>query len=148
MKTTTNNQQVNATSVLLPYALTLVVAMAAIQILIALTGGVPTLLSGILTAVVAVGIALWYWRHVRQLSKIRFGGSMAHAIAFAIITTSFNLHALIHVLVVGKAGGLEAAAHDLFSTPWFGTTLVMSSLWGLGLVLALLGSVLGRGWRD
>lgn len=139
----------NARSLLLPYALTLITAMVLIQAVIALTGGEVTVLAGALTAVVAVGIAVWLWRTNRELTHVRFGVVIAHALAFATVTTSFNLHAVVRTVALGSGeGGFEAAAQDLLATPWFGATLVMSAVWGLGLLVHLTGAVLGRGWED
>ncbi|WP_146070453.1 hypothetical protein [Arthrobacter sp. 08Y14] len=140
---------VNARTVLLPYLLVLVAAMAGVQAAIAFTGGDITLLAGILTALVAAGIAVWFWRNYRKLTKIRFGLAIAHTLAFVTVTASFNLHAVIRALSLGSAGGADgAAAHELLSTPWFGATLVMSAAWGAGLLVHLAGVVLGRGWED
>lgn len=140
---------VNARTLLLPYALTLVVSMGIIQTVIALTGGQITLLAGILTAVVALGIAVWLWRNQRRLTRVRFGKAIAHAIAFVTVTTSFNAHAVLRALILGAGPeGSETVSHDLLATPWFGATLIMSAAWGLGLLIHLVGVVLGRGWED
>ena len=139
----------NARALLLPYTLGLVVAMAIVQIVIAATGGDVTLLAGILTAVVALGIAVWLWRNLTALKRVRFGLVIAHAIAFVTVTTSFNLHAILRVMFLGfEVDGAGDAARTLLESSWFGATLVMSALWGLGLLVHLLGSVLGRGWED
>jgi hypothetical protein len=140
---------VNARSLLLPYLLTLFTAMVLIQVVIAMTGGEVTVLAGALTALVAVGIAAWLWRNYRTLTHVRFGVAIAHGIAFAAVTTSFNAHAVLRTMLLGSGdGGSDAAARDLLATPWFGATLVMSAAWGLGLLIHLTGSVLGRGWED
>lgn len=139
----------NARSLLLPYALALIIAMAIVQAVIALTGGEVTILASALTGLVALGIVVWLLRHYRQLAHVRFGGAIAHAIAFASVTTSFNVHALLRTMALGsQGGGFDAAAHNLLATPWFGATLGMSAAWGLGLLIHLTGSVLGRGWED
>lgn len=123
--------------------------MVLIQAVISVTGGEIGVVAGALTAVVAVGIAAWLWRNYRQLTRIRFGLAMAHAIAFAAVTTSFSLHAVVRMLVPGaSAGGEAAAAAELLGTPWFGATLLMSSVWGVGLLVHFAGVVLGRGWED
>lgn len=66
---TTLPHTVNARTLLLPYALTIVIAMAAIQATIALTGGNITLLSGALTATVAVGALIWGTATIEHSSK-------------------------------------------------------------------------------
>lgn len=146
---TTNQTSVNARRLLLPYALILSIAMAGVQTVIALTGGQIGLLAGLLTAAVALGIVVWLWSNRRELRRVRFGQVVAHAVAFVVITSSFNLHAAIRsVALAGEADGFQLAAHDLLATPWFGATLVMSSVWGLGLLIHLIGAILGRGWED
>lgn len=140
---------VNSRSLLLPYMLTLVAAMLIIHIVIALTGGSITLLAGAMTAVAALGIAAWLWRNHRALRHVRFGMVIAHVTAFIIVTVSYNLHALIRVFVLGFGDAPPTgAAGQILSSSWFGATLVMSSLWGLGLLIHLLGAILGRGWED
>ena len=139
----------NARTLLLPYTLGLVVAMLIVQIVIAATGGDVTLLAGGLTAVVALGIAVWLWRKLPVLKRVRFGVVIAHAIAFITVTTSYNLHATLRVMSLGfEVDGAGDAARNLLESSWFGATIVMSGLWGLGLLVHLLGSVLGRGWED
>ncbi|KAD3633090.1 hypothetical protein GD627_09630 [Arthrobacter yangruifuii] len=135
----------NARSILLPYTLVLVTAMLLIQIGIALNDGAVGLLAGILTAAVAAGTAAWMWRSYRRLIRVRFGFAVAHAIAFVTVTTSFNLHAAFLVFAAGS--GTEAA-DILLGSPWFGATVLMSAAWGMGLLVHLAGSVLGRGWED
>lgn len=141
-------QTANARSLLLPYALTLIVAMLVIQSVIAVTGGDVTILAGLLTAIVAIGIAVWVVVKRRTLLHVRFGLVIAHAIAFITVTTSFNLHAVVRIIITGSDGGALAAAQSLLGSSWFGATLVMSAFWGFGLLIHLLGSVLGRGWED
>lgn len=138
----------NARSILLPYTLGLIIAMLIVQIVIALTGGEVTVLAGALTAVVALGIAGWLWRNHRALRHVRFGGVIAHAIAFVTVTTSYNLHALIQIVALRFGDAPVSIAGPILSSSWFGATLVMSALWGLGLLLHLIGTILGRGWED
>ncbi|GAA3666514.1 hypothetical protein GCM10023081_01760 [Arthrobacter ginkgonis] len=139
---------VNARSLILPFVLVLTAAMLVVQIVIIVEGGVPGLYSGILTGIVALGIAVWVRHWYRTLLRVRFGIAIVHASAFAAVTTSFNLHGLVQVLITSGGQGFEAAAGLLLSTPWFGVTLGMSALWGLGLMVHLLGAILGRGWED
>ncbi|SMX96660.1 hypothetical protein [Brevibacterium linens] len=139
----------NARTLLLPYALGLIMAMLIVQVVIAATGGEVTVLAGILTAVVALGIAVWLWRNRRVLKRVRFGVVIAHVIACVTVTTSYNLHAVIRLIA---AGGTDTTASDILRNAlgggWFGVTIVMSALWGFGLLIHLVGAVLGRGWED
>ena len=140
---------VNVRSILQPYIIGLVAAMLLIQTVIVLAGGKITVLSGVLTALVAIGIAAWLWRNYRKLCQVRFGVAIAHAIAFGTVSTSFNLHLVVSTISLGSGvDGFNAAAENLLATPWFGATLVLSAVWGLGLIIHLIGAVLGRGWED
>lgn len=139
----------NARALLLPYTLGLVVAMVVVQIVIAATGGEITILAGGLTALVAIGIAVWLWRTLRVLMRVRFGVAIAHVIAFVIVTASFNLHAIVRVMAIGfEVDGAGDTVRNLLESSWFGATIVMSGLWGLGLLIHLIGSVIGHGWED
>lgn len=149
--TTTPRRAVPADTrtLLLPFALGLAAAMVAVQLVIAGTGGQITAVAGILTALVALGIAIWLLRTRRALARVRFGGAVAHAIAYVTVTTSFTLHAVLRTIALaGADDGFEVASRLLLATPWFGATLVMSALWGIGLLMHLIGAVLGRGWED
>lgn len=140
---------VNARVLLLPYVLTLMVAMGIIHAVINFTGGHITLLTGVFTAVVALGIATWLLVNYRALTRVRFGVAIAHAIAFVTVTTSFNVHAVLRAAALGSGPeGFEIVSHHLLATPWFGATLVMSAFWGVGLLIHLVGAVFGRGWED
>ncbi|MEY8570615.1 hypothetical protein [Brevibacterium linens] len=139
----------NARALLLPYTLGLVVAMVVVQIVIAATGGEITILAGGLTALVAIGIAVWLWRTLRVLMRVRFGVAIAHVIAFVIVTASFNLHAIVRVMAIGfEVDGAGDTVRNLLESSWFGATIVMSGLWGLGLLIHLIGTVIGHGWED
>ncbi|MDJ1371247.1 hypothetical protein [Gulosibacter molinativorax] len=123
--------------------------MGVTQATIALAGGEITPFVGLLTAAVALGIVVWLWRNYRRLTQVRYGVAVAHAIAFVTVTTSFNAHAVLRTLILGSGPeGFETVSRDLLTTPWFGATLIMTAAWGLGLLIHLLGTVLGRGWED
>ena len=119
----------NARALLLPYTLGLVVAMAVVQVVIAATGGEVTILAGGLTALVAIGIAVWLWRTLRVLMRVRFGVAIDHVIAFVIVTASFNLHAIVRVMAIGfEVDGAGDTVRNLLESSWFGATIVMSGL--------------------
>src|SRR5699024_10466180 len=141
-------QSTDVRSLLLPYTLSLVGGMAAVQICIAVTGGEITVLAATLTAIVALGLLIWAWRHRRRLTRVRFGGVIAHTIGDVVGTTSFIPHPAVRVVHLGAGGGIETSADTLLASPWFGATLVISPLWGLGLLLLLLRTVLGHDWED
>lgn len=147
--TSQTSSPANARTLLLPYLLGIITAMLIVQVVIAATGGEVTVLTGILTAVVALGIAVWLWRNLRALKRVRFGVAIAHVIAFVTVTTSFNLHAIIRLMAAGATDTTASdVLHDALGGGWFGVTIVMSALWGLGLLIHLIGAVLGRGWED
>ncbi|WAP50763.1 hypothetical protein OL239_12165 [Arthrobacter sp. ATA002] len=84
----------------------------------------------------------------RKLLHVRFGFAIAHTIAFLTVTVSFTAHAVVRAVSLGATGGEGAVAQELLATPWFGATLLMSAAWGVGLLIHLTGSILGRGWED
>lgn len=141
------SKKLDSRAVFLPYMLSLLVAMTAIQVLIAVTGGEITLVATIALAVVAIAMVIWVLVNYKVLRRIRFGSVLANVIGFVVVTTSFNLHALIRVIVLSEQGA-AATAEAFFGTAWFGLTLGMSAIWGVGVIFHLVGSVLGRGWDD
>lgn len=144
---TIDTSTINARSLLLPYLLGMIASTALVQVVIAVRGSHVDAVAGLLTAAVALGIAVWLVSNRRALSHVRFGWVIAHAIAFVTVTTSFNAHAVIKALASPSgSGGYDAAASGELASQWIGTTLVMSTLWGFGLLIHLTGSVLGRGW--
>jgi hypothetical protein len=139
---------VNSRDVLLPYTLVLLAVVSALQIVIAATGGEIGILAGALTALMAIGVAAWFWRSYAKLRRIRFGVVVAHTITFVAVTTSFAIGALASTIALVSQDQSGLAAERLLSTPWFGATLVMSAIWGIGLFAHLVGTVVGRGWED
>src|SRR5690625_7756049 len=87
-------------SLLLPYTLSLVGGMAAVQIFIAVTGGEITVLAPSLTATVAPWLVAWAWHYRRRLARVRFGEVIAHAIAYAVMASSFSARATIRGIVL------------------------------------------------
>lgn len=147
MTITRTPEAVNARTLLLPYALALIAAMIGVQVCIAIEGGAITLFAGVLTAVIAVGIVVWLVVQRRALARIRFGGVIAHTVAYVTVTTSFTAHAVLRTIAVAGSEGRDAASALLLGSPWFGATLVMSAAWGIGLLVHLLGAIAGRGWE-
>ena len=141
-------QLVNSTRTLLPFTVALIAGMTIIQIIIAFTPGGPGVLGALLTAAVAIGCMLWQWRNIKTIAKIRFGKAIVHAVMFGTITTSFNLHALIHFAIAMRAGDVASVAQEFFTTSWVGATLCMSALWGAGFFASLIGAIAQRGWED
>lgn len=136
---------VNAKKLLLPYALGLLAAMVALHMYIGLSGGRITMVAQILLLVVAFAMVAWIWVKRQELSRLRFGPALVNSISFAIITTSFQLNAVIQGILVGRDGNVADVAHFLLETPWFGLTFGMSALWGIGLIFHLIGAILDRG---
>ncbi|MGO2378230.1 MAG: hypothetical protein ACTIA2_14785 [Brevibacterium aurantiacum] len=74
--------------------------------------------------------------------------AIVHVIAFVTVTMSFNLHAVIQTVALRFGDVPPMPEHSIIFGSWFGATIAMSALWGLGLLIHLLGAVLGRGWED
>lgn len=121
---------------LLPYLIGLVVSCAAIQLVLAATGGGIGILSGVLTAVIAIGAVAYLAVFGRSLGQLRFGLLVAHALLYVSVNGSFAMHAYLR--------GVFGADLD---PSWVGPALAMPAFWALGLLLHAFGALLGRGFE-
>lgn len=130
---------------LLPFFGAMVLANAFLHLAIALTGNHIGIASELMLAVIALGFALYLILARRGLSRLRFGMLVAHMSTYAVVNVGFLLHASV-LLALGS----PAIAGD-GSVPldpgWIGATFVMASLWGLGLLMHIAGSLAGRGYE-
>lgn len=141
-------ETVNAKAILWPYMVGLVGAVVMLHIWIAFRGGMIGVVEQLLLALIAIGMVVWLLRKRHEIVKLRFGPLLVNALSFVVISTSFQLHALIQTFRIGfNEGGLEIAKF-LLGTPWFGLTLCMSALWGLGVLIHFAGAIMARGWED
>lgn len=135
-------------SLLLPFAGVALAGAVLVHLAIALTGGVPGLVPGVLLLGVGLVCFVLLWRMRRPLRQVRFGSVVAHTILYGAWAGTLTVHGLIATLLAGRSGGPQAAAHLLLGTPWFGVVLGMGGLWGVGLLIHAVGVVAGGGWED
>lgn len=131
---------------LLPYALTIIAASAAVQVLIALTGNRITVFSTVVLAVVALGYAVYLMTIGRRLSRVRYGLLAAHAISYAAINTGYLLHA--YVLIALRSPAIAGDGPLAIDPLWLGATYGMAGFWGIGLLIHGLGAILSRGFEQ
>jgi hypothetical protein len=132
--TTVAGPAARAQRTLLPYVLLLIGTSAALQVAIALTGNRIGILSGILTAVVALVYAVYLVGPGRSLGTVRYGRLVAHA-----------LHLYI-LLVIGSPAAQGTVGFPM-NAGWVGAALAMPGIWGVGLLIHGLGAILDRGYE-
>ncbi|MDO5076666.1 hypothetical protein [Corynebacterium sp.] len=145
---TTIPETVNARKVLVPYVLGVLGSLLVIHLVIAFGGGRIGPLVQVLMVVLALGMAAWFIWQRRALARIRFGTVVAHAFSYVAVVSSFQIHALVQGVRAGANGTAMDMANLLLGTPWFGFTLQIGALWGIGLMIHIIGTILGRGWED
>lgn len=134
------------TRLLLPFGLAMVIANVALQVVIIATDHEIGVLAALLTAVIAVGYAVYLIVCRTSLGRTRFGDLTAHVLTYASVNTGFGLH-LVMLAALGH-GAVAADGPGLMMDPgWFGAAVAMPALWGLGLLMHALGAVLGRGFE-
>lgn len=131
---------------LLPYAITLVLASIALQIVIVATGNRITVLSEVLLVIIALGYATYLLTIGRRLSRVRYGLLTAHAISYAAINVGFLLHA--YLLIALRAPAIAGDGSLAIDPMWFGATFAMAGFWGMGLLIHGIGAVLSRGFEQ
>lgn len=131
---------------LLPLALALIAANAAVHVILVLAGNRITVLTTLPLLAVAFGMAIYLLTSGRALGRVRYGRFVAHALCYATVNVGYLLHAY---LLIGL--GSPAIAGDGSGTAidptWLGASLGMAGLWGLGLILHGVGAVLDRGFE-
>lgn len=123
-------------SLILPYLLVLLAAVAALQIFIAVQDITPVAAIGLF--VIAAAIFIWHWGNRKALNKVRFGNAVTHAMAYVVVNASFALHAML-------GGAFTVGAPE---PGWVASAIAMPAFWGIGLVVHLFGATLGGGWED
>lgn len=138
--------QLNASRVILPYLVTMVVLNILLQIGITATGNRIDLTTALMTAVVALVYALYHWTRRKPLSQIRFGRLVAHLCGFITVNLGFHIHAA--VLMVTNNEAIRGDANFPIDDQWFGVLFGMFIIWGLGLLIHLTASIASRGFED
>lgn len=127
-----------ALRVLPRYALTIVLLALLTHVLVALMPEHALLVLALGTGAIAIALAVTALAFGAAFARLRFGAAILHALTYATVIGGNLLHLLISL----AAGPADPAA--VLGT-WFGPTIAMGGLWGLGLLLHLVGSALSRG---
>jgi hypothetical protein len=143
--TTVAGPAARAQRTLLPYVLLLIGTSAALQVAIALTGNRIGILSGILTAVVALVYAVYLVGPGRSLGTVRYGRLVAHALTYVAVNAGFALHLYI-LLVIGSPAAQGTVGFPM-NAGWVGAALAMPGIWGVGLLILGVGAILDRGYE-
>lgn len=132
-----NDPKPNTTQLMLPYFLTTLAITTTAQIAIAL--GAPTFwFLTIPTLIVAILYSVFLIRYRSELSRVRFGYYLAHALTFAVVNVPIAVSTFFRVTI------RPAQGHDLQLT----ALVAMGCFWGIGLLLHSFGAIMGRGFEQ
>jgi hypothetical protein len=141
-----DTEAMNVRTLILPFALTLLGLVTAVQVVIVIDDNRVRLLSTLSLAVVAVFYACFFAMRGSRLRQVRFGMLVAHATAYAIVNVSYLLHGAVLIMVNSPA--IRGDSYFLLDPGWFGVTFGMATGWGIGLVIHALASIANRGWEE
>lgn len=126
---------------LFPYALTVLGIALATHIAIRFAPAHMLTILTVGTALVGIlmlALVIAYGR--TALDRLRFGGAVAHAFTYAVLVGGNLLH--LFLLLVFRIGDSRANLEE-----WFGPTIAMGALWGIGLIIHLLAVIGSRGFE-
>ena len=123
----------------LPYLGVLSGMCLVVQLITAARGSRIDLVAALLLVPVGLYYAYFQYASRVELSKVRFGRLVVHAIGFLVVNLSYHVHATL-LLVFGK--------RELLDENWAGVVLGMFVFWGLGFLVHLIASVAMRGYED
>lgn len=95
--------------------------------------------SMLLLSLVALYMAWFLWWQRRALRQRAYAGYLLHVLTYLIVNGSYWLHA--GLLFASGNGNLVDAA-------WQSALFGMSLIWGAGLLLHTLGTLLSKGYED
>lgn len=127
------------------YFLALLAANAVLHAVIVLTGNTIGILTAVLLAVIALGCLAYTLTVGRGLRHVRYGVFVLHTLTFATVTVGFIVHALV-LLALGSPAITEPPGP--LGGGWFGPTLSMTGIWGLGLLVHAFGAVMSHGFEE
>lgn len=137
----------DARRLLFPHSLSLIALCVALQLYIVFDDNRIGLGAIISTAVIGIYCSAFAFVRRRELGQIRFGHVVAHAITYAALSDSFQLHAAF----LGMAGSdaLSPGDSDLpVAAGWFGVTYSLAGYWPIALVFHVIASVARRGFES
>lgn len=125
---------------LLRYTLVIASGVLVVQLYIALIAhNSVDVWSMLLLSIVALYMAWFLWWQRRALRQRAYAGYLLHVLTYLIVNGSYWLHAAL--LFASGNGNLVDAA-------WQGALFGMSLIWGAGLLLHPLGTLLSKGYED
>jgi hypothetical protein len=137
----------DARRLLFPYSLSLIALCVALQLYIVFDDnriGPGAIIS---TAVIGIYCSAFAFVRRRELGQIRFGHVVAHAVTYAALSGSFQLHAAF--LGMTGSDALSTVDNDLpVAAGWFGMTYSLAGYWAIVLVLHVIASVAKRGFES
>ncbi|NYF99397.1 hypothetical protein [Janibacter cremeus] len=146
--TTTTERLAGTTTSLQHYALAVIAASLAMQLVLAACGHAVGILAGVLTALIALGYAGFLLRNRDRLGKVRFGLLAAHVVTFAAVVGGYLGHFFLLAVSGNAAVAAPSAGEDFVMDPgWFGVVVGMPTFWLMGLLAHSLGAILGRGFE-
>lgn len=140
------DDRLDVRALILPFALTLLALVVAVQIVIMVNGNEIGLIENLLLAAVAGYYAFVLITRGTRLRQVRFGMLVTHATAYTIVNLSYLLHAF--VLIVANSPAIRGDSNFLMNEGWFGVTFGMATGWGIGLLIHAFASIASRGWEE
>lgn len=95
--------------------------------------------SMLLLSLVALFAACFQWAQRRALRQRAYAPYLVHVLTYLLVNGGYWLHA---GLLVATGNG------DRIDTAWQGALFGMSLIWGFGLLLHTLGTLLSKGYED
>lgn len=129
-----------AAGLIFPYALTILAVMLLTHIVVALIPAQMLLILSSGTAVVGFLFAALVILYSKGLDRLRFGGAIIHAFTFAVVVGGNCLHLLLALMFNNGDG--QAIVEE-----WFGPTIALGAIWGVGLIIQLLSAMSTRGFE-
>jgi hypothetical protein len=125
---------------LLRYALLVAGGVAATHLYMALlVDSRVDIWSMLLLSVVALYMVWFQWSQRRALRQRAYTPYLVHVLTYLLVNGSYWLHA---ALLVATGNG------DRVDTAWQGALFGMSLIWGVGLLLHTLGTLVSKGYED
>ncbi len=125
---------------LLQYVLIIIGGVLVVQLYIAFFAhNRVNVWSMLLISLVALYMAWFLWWQRRALRQRAYAGYLLHVLTYLLVNGSYWLHAVL-LLTTGNGDSIDAT--------WQGALFGMPLVWGAGLLLHTLGTLLSKGYED
>lgn len=139
------SEVMSSTALLMPLAVGMVGLCLGMQAVIAARGSEIDLLAlALVGTVVLFYFGFLVWRR-DELPKVRFGSLAAHAVAYVVVTGSFQLHAWS--LAMANSDVLWGDGDLPIDGGWLGITFGMAGFWAIGFAAHAVASISQRGFE-